>query len=103
MSCTPTLGPWHRRGGKRWEIIDMDGELITDIVKRPHGDKDEGDGNGDLIAAAPELLEALKRCRAAMRHMKDAIEPRILSLFPGLPGIEVFGAEAIAKAEGVEL
>lgn len=66
--CTP--GPWTRThpefypiAESRWQIRGSDGELIAAIEKRPKGMKSRGDANGDLLASAPELLEACKQAR----------------------------------------
>ncbi len=65
-----TPGPWTRThpefypiAESRWQIRGSDGELIAAIEKRPKGMKDRGDANGDLLASAPELLEACKQAR----------------------------------------
>lgn len=60
-----TPGPWTRThpefypiGESRWQIRGCDGELIATIEKRPKGSKDRGGANGDILAAALELMES---------------------------------------------
>lgn len=59
-----TPGPWHRNikpakkyctifAGRNKHICYLDGQVMSDA---------EAEANIDLIAAAPELLEALKAC-----------------------------------------
>ena len=66
-----TPGPWlisyHHEGGTQIAIDDepgMQGERDYDLATVTHGDPDELEANARLIAAAPELLEALIRCEA---------------------------------------
>lgn len=63
MSTKHTPGPWEWTG----LFIEHDGRAIAQLL--PHGQK-PNEANARLIAAAPELLEALKR----------AISSRILSI-----------------------
>ena len=84
MSHTP--GPWHRSaydGG--WDCVrDSEGQIIAKLgLNSPE--------NADVLAAAPEMLEALK-----------AIQRRISTGAP-LPADDVshgFLMEVINKAEG---
>jgi hypothetical protein len=51
-----TPGPWQVEDSSDWmDIVDADGDLIAEIEP---GECEKG--NAQLIAAAPELLEALK-------------------------------------------
>ncbi|HLE57237.1 MAG TPA: hypothetical protein VJB15_09150 [Rhodothermia bacterium] len=59
-----TPGPWNERGyGLDHGVKDKDGRIVAHVVRSAkHGGitHDERDANASLIAAAPELLEALK-------------------------------------------
>jgi hypothetical protein len=43
------------------------GDLVAEINKRPGGSKDQGDHNGDMIVAAPEMMVA---CLEAIRFLQ---------------------------------
>lgn len=57
-----TLGPWRHRNGTVFSG-PVNRPLTIAKVARAH-DGDYSSGNGDLIAAAPELLAALEAFRA---------------------------------------
>lgn len=78
----PQLG-WDLLGGRdeHWELVGKDGELIGDVCFCKAA-------NARLIAAAPELLEALKAYR-------DACYEQDINLGP----ITADAEAAIAKAE----
>lgn len=57
MSAKHTPGPWSHRNGRIFQTDRP--ELTIANVARAH-DGDYNAVNGDLLAAAPELLEALK-------------------------------------------
>ncbi len=60
----PTEGPWIAYGGgkRRWAVGKAGGgHCVCQLTQ--HGDG-ESKANARLIAAAPELLEALKKCAA---------------------------------------
>ena len=82
MSHTP--GPWSVSG---WSILeDTNGTLICEVLPWNEEGSAEDHANAHLIAAAPELLEALEY---AIKQV-----PELASV----PGIEV----AIRKARGEE-
>lgn len=90
-----TPGPWGHSfisalsGVNGWRILDATGDFVG-IVEGPVDDIGRN-SNARLIAAAPELLEALKHLvSVANPHLRD--ETELLAL-----GIADF---AIAKAEG---
>lgn len=60
MSASFTAGPWEARDGslhrKHW-LIDAPGRRFIATIDGPPDE--EGEANARLIAAAPELLEAL--------------------------------------------
>lgn len=57
----PTPGPWRAyRSQVRWSVMAPDGSVLADIVQ---GDE----ANARLIAAAPEMLAALRLVRSAIR------------------------------------
>jgi hypothetical protein len=90
MTDKHTPGPW----------IDYDGEvyagkyLVADVWEHPSGD-DVARANARLIAAAPDMLDALRQ--AAICENQDAFRNRR----PVAPWYESACA-AIAKAEGRE-
>lgn len=66
MKNAHTPGPWHDDcDGGGWYICREDGEFLgfinpPDFWEEPHYTNAEADANARLMAAAPELLEALK-------------------------------------------
>lgn len=88
MTAQHTPGPWKHRNGR---IFQLDREELTIANVARAFDGDYSQTNGDLIAAAPDLLEALLTARdhidmdaLEVSHCKDAQRIR----------------EAIAKATG---
>ena len=80
--------PWRWSG--RW-LVDDDGEMLLAYTTNDDGVHVSSDEAKAVIAAAPELLAALK---ALVSHAKDDVDDRRLSE-------EVTAADAaIAKAEG---
>ncbi len=92
MSHTP--GPWkvHDEGHSYpWEIFPMEGgTLIARVSKEANTDitPEIAAANAHLIAAAPDLLEALK---SILRSAED---------IQGASFIAMEASDAIAKAEG---
>ena len=72
MSAPHTTGPWHA-GGDGTIIYAKDGfaTASASIFHGRHGGRDEAKANARLIAAAPELLEALQACDEAMDYMSE--------------------------------
>ncbi len=98
-----TPGPWHHTGREFNDVRDSDDELVAVAlhlrVGQPERSVQEAEANARLIAAAPELLEALK---TAMQQLEtDAI-------FMSLSGANgdhqakaaLIARAAIAKATG---
>ncbi|WP_282027106.1 hypothetical protein [Limimaricola cinnabarinus] len=85
MSAQHNPGPWKVAGSVVNEISDRDGLLITKRVI--------GAANAHLIAAAPEMLEALKALTAG--RVSPATGGRLI-LERDIEAAE----RAIAKAEG---
>lgn len=60
-----TLGPWHVAGPRfditALDIDDTNGRHVAGVFRLHHSNPLPCDANGALIAAAPELLEALER------------------------------------------
>lgn len=91
-----TPGPWVWWTSNSWKRLKRDDIGITQNVMEPyvcsdgHPDCTVSDADMRLIAAAPDLLEALKRA-------VEIMDPSI----PGSPGSVMEDAKAaIAKAEG---
>lgn len=88
-----TKGPWHsERGGKGWvvRIDEPNGLPIANLSM-------QSEANARLIAAAPELLEALKACVQRL----DAVWDSGMETEDDLIALRTARA-AIAKAEGME-
>jgi hypothetical protein len=93
-----TPGPWQARNDYGWDTIignvdgPDDGEYTyTGIAEVITEDPGEAQANARLIAAAPELLEALQRCTARLEiHMKHSEDL----------AAHMQAAAAIAKATG---
>ena len=82
-----TPGPWHIMEGTDWVIISP--EVSVAAVYTPRGDREVRQANAHLIAAAPDLLEALEYVLSKNTiDMDDAM-------------IDVVTA-ALAKAKGEE-
>jgi hypothetical protein len=112
---THTPGPWVTAdtkfaGGIRTEV-EAAGECgpicacIRTLNARKVRSWDEVDANAKLIAAAPELLAALKQCREALLHLCHncpAFEDDAPEFNEGGIGYEACGKaiEIINKAEG---
>lgn len=96
MTTTYTPGPWIRKSGKLWGRDGM--TLIGKIEFHTNPIDREYIGNAHLIAAAPDLLEALY---AALPLLEDAAEFMKDDFKPGYLGSIVKSTrDAIAKAEG---
>lgn len=109
--ATHTPGPWtarKSRGLNAYEVRGADGSYIGDIwgvdEPVPNGIKrDHQKPNARLIAAAPDLYEALKSVRgvvaasAEASHLLDGFGPRTVTAGDRL--LQAVDA-AIAKAEG---
>ena len=81
-----TPGPWHvKRNRVTTAIRDAKGHYIVDRVVK------DRDANAHLIAAAPELLEALRAIVAVIDHAPDR---------ECAAGVLEQARAAIAKAEG---
>ena len=82
MAETHTPGPWvaERRRFGSWTVLSPEGFYIVDRVLSIT----DIEANARLIAAAPELLAALKECRdavaAAMRVIADLDTDALIGL-----------------------
>jgi hypothetical protein len=81
-----TPGPWEIRG----DVIEAGGEIVCDPF--------DNRANARLIAAAPDLLEALKAIMKAEIAYTGAVE--VAFEFAGPPDLVKHSRAAIAKAEG---
>jgi len=65
-----TPGPWHHTGREFNDVRDSDDELVAVAlhlrVGQPERSVQEAEANARLIAAAPELLDALKKMESAL-------------------------------------
>jgi len=90
-----TPGPWritHNENKTRFGIIALTATQVAIIT--PQGILSEDETNARLIAAAPELLEALKRIAYEPLGKTDASHAEVLS------AVEEIAKQAIAKTEG---
>ena len=90
MTYTP--GPWHDfEDIDSHDIMTVDGQHIARVepVHAVHPLEEQRD-NGSLLAAAPELIEALKSCLDAIGNWEGDDDPYYVKQ----------GYAAIAKAEG---
>lgn len=95
---THTPGPWVYRRGDEWSlsVVTHHGELPDGnpnawTVASLNTRRDEADANARLIAAAPQLLEALRRYDTGCM----AMDPE-----PNCQCVGCVTRAAIAKAEG---
>lgn len=92
-----TAGPWHVVEGDEWTSDIATGEPNTMLVRTVasvNNRRDEAKANKHLIAAAPDLLEALEEFRAAFSVDYEYF-------FNGRMAAAVVDAErALAKARG---
>ena len=84
---THTPGPWYKTEGL---ISDSNGVHIATACDTRY---ENAEANARLIAAAPDLLEALKGINKRLHNMMGDIELRQM---------ERIAQQAIAKAEGGE-
>lgn len=89
---THTRGPWRIGGddGSIW-VRPLRGNVICDLIARDtcNPATEEDMANANLIAAAPELLEALKRIVEDLPAKRDWLDP----------AVERAAKEAIRKAK----
>lgn len=105
MEHKHTTGPWEHRNGR---IFAADRENLTIAHVARAADGDYSPANGDVIAAAPELLNVAQWARDAMRQAFD----EVLQMFPEggvvppwMATLETTIADAehaIAKATGTQ-
>lgn len=94
-----TPGPWHIDDASYGQIVcsrTSDVAVVRNTGGLPHH------GNARLIAAAPELLEALRDALAAMEHMGDVMNGMDIVTDEDEAHFPAFAKAraAIAKAEG---
>lgn len=105
-----TPGPWewaHCEDGD-YAFLKGDGAYVLSPENVPGAAAwvDVNDANARLIAAAPDLLEALRRCRThiAGYHLRyggsEEASELVAEFFNELQRIHKVAGDAIAKAEG---
>lgn len=86
-------GPWKRHDDETYtEILDKEGWLVADVFLEPICK--EGNANANLIAAAPDMYEALKELFKLLEGDK-APKWRAIAFYD-------IAKKALAKAEGKE-
>lgn len=105
-----TPGPWEKNyctyTGSGWDIVSKETGLWTATVNADDLSDEEGKANANLIAAAPDLLEALEWMVSALRQHtnkkdEDSILDALADEFSGEFADNVQQASAtIAKAKG---
>lgn len=95
MNTQHTPGPWHRTNGYAFIHNALGGEVakITSSIDSD-AQMEEHEANARLIAAAPELLDALKRMTEAAKDILG--EPSTSEGYFDITEAE----KLIAKAEG---
>jgi hypothetical protein len=68
MDTKHTRGPWHLEDD-RIVADDRMGPLLVATVRRTKGHEVEGNANGALLAAAPELLDELQHAELVIQTM----------------------------------
>lgn len=98
ITTTHTPGSWHVGTAAPSIIYALDGFAIANAVTYHgrHGGIETMQANARLIAAAPELLDVLKRFISACDHY---LPPATHQAFCGLFAA---AAEVIARVEGTE-
>jgi hypothetical protein len=95
MKCLPSAGPWVAcRNSHFWEVRQVGAvNAIADTCASDPENADSGiqEANAKLIAAAPEMFEALWK----VRHV-------LANLLPGGPMLDLIN-EALDKAQGNEI
>ena len=93
-----TPGPWHIHNGSPTTVVGPTGGWIAQLWKWATGKK-MAEANARLIAAAPDLLQALKIARDALYpNDKDGMSMREWNLRMIEASTPIH--DAIAKAEG---
>ena len=92
MSTKHTPGPWHVGKGSKCVVYDAEGWAVADAVTC-HNRHNAIDANARLIAAAPDLLDALRRLCAVAVWDEDTDRAEFDAAISGADA-------AIAKAEG---
>jgi hypothetical protein len=98
-----TPGPWAAKKGVGWYVVRIAhsqddnfaiavGSNKTSLVDAPTGDDAEAEANARLIAAAPDLLEALEMLSWLEQFCDDGDDD--------LEGARTAARAAIAKARG---
>ena len=96
-TITYTPGPWEDNGNGliygQCSGDDDEAPFVADVCDDPNAYPDQEQANACLIAAAPELLEALIYVRATLtlRHLDEASDDEVEEALK-------IGAAAIAKA-----
>lgn len=94
-----TMGPWTIGGKESSEVFDTNGNQVAFCVhlraNKPERSVAEATANANLMAAAPDLLEALKLCM-------DGLHTYAPEYMHGLPKSKYINKAyaAIAKATG---
>lgn len=86
-----TPGPWQVNHADPFQVCDADGETRGCApIATMHGTYAEKRANARLIAAAPELMEALERCNSLLKIAEGQ--------FPGAFNSKVRDATLAANA-----
>lgn len=109
-AATFTPGPWtttqERDDSLVFQVRGASGELVASVAEltstAPHNEASESEANARLIAAAPELLEALKGMTDLMDKLWKAVPWGQTFNLPvqELNEAPILAKRAIAKAEG---
>ncbi|MEG4669484.1 hypothetical protein UXP85_24840 [Enterobacter cloacae] len=97
-----TPGPWHV--SNEGKLVIRDDEWLVPVATAGYATNDEELATAKLIAAAPDLLEALQGYMSAVSEMNEAIKDgyNVQGAMSALIGWEDMARAAISKALGDE-
>ena len=103
MKTKHTPGPWHTRHGQISSETSTHGCTIANCNATAIGISDEEvEANAALIAAAPEMAEALRECRIALTFYRKWMHAHTVKTPDDEPGTNYpFGDDCERKARSV--
>jgi len=93
-----TPGPWEASEGETYRRYDI--EAVGGIIAQTEGDTETDEANANLIAAAPDMLKALKDSILLIRHWGSGEALSDARIWEKQESVCKAICAAIAKAEG---